>query len=171
MFVVSMKASKKKLVIILAAILIVLAGALFFLLRGGSDEAKAVGQTGEYSLTAASRIIGHIIKLPDCVQTGRCLRISNKFLFQQGVCNDGVGNRVGKTKVLTVLCSLFHHRFRQDFFGKGLRHFQPTFLCADDLVNAHGDLPAGDDVSPNIRIRASITHTFSLHLPHKAYRL
>ena len=53
MFVVSMKASKKKLVIILAAILIVLAGALFFLLRGGSDEAKAVGQTGEYSLTAA----------------------------------------------------------------------------------------------------------------------
>lgn len=53
MFVVSMKASKKKLVIILAAILIVLAGALFFLLRGDSDEAKAVGQTGEYSLTAA----------------------------------------------------------------------------------------------------------------------
>jgi hypothetical protein len=52
MFVVSMKASKKKLVIILAAILIVLAGALFFLLRGDSD-AKAVGQTGEYSLTAA----------------------------------------------------------------------------------------------------------------------
>ena len=51
MFVVSMKASKKKLVIILAAILIVLAGALFFLLRGGSDEAKAVGQTGEYSLS------------------------------------------------------------------------------------------------------------------------
>ena len=48
--------------------------------------------------------------------------------------------RVGKTKVLTVLCSLFHHRFRQDFFGKGLRHFQPTFLCADDLVNAYGDL-------------------------------
>lgn len=116
-------------------------------------------------------IIGHIIKLPDCVQTGRCLRISNKFLFQQGVRNDGVGNRIGKTKVLTVLCSLFHHRFRQDFFGKGLWHFQPTFLCADDLVNAHGDLPAGDDVSPNIRIWASITHTLSLHLPHKAYRL
>ncbi len=52
MFVVSMKASKKKIVIVLAAVLVILAGALFFLLRGGSDEAKAVGQTGEYSLTA-----------------------------------------------------------------------------------------------------------------------
>lgn len=53
MFVVSVKASKKKLVIVLAAILVVLAGALFFLLRNGSEEAKATGQTGEYSLTAA----------------------------------------------------------------------------------------------------------------------
>lgn len=52
MFVVSMKASKKKLIIIFAAVLVVLAGVLFFLFRGGSDEAKAVGQTGEYSLTA-----------------------------------------------------------------------------------------------------------------------
>lgn len=52
MFVVSMKASKKKLVLILAAILVVLSGTLFFLLRDGSDETRAVGQAGEYSLTA-----------------------------------------------------------------------------------------------------------------------
>lgn len=61
MFVVSMKASKKARDYI-GGDPDSLGRSTVLLLRGDSDEAKAVGQTGEYSLTAADASAGSVLQ-------------------------------------------------------------------------------------------------------------
>ena len=49
-----------------------------------------------------------------------------------------------------------------------ISYLKPPLFGADDLIDTHGDLAAGDDVPPYIGIWAPVTHTSHLHLPHKA---